>query len=739
MSGAPGGGEGPTGLEGLHAENAELRQRLGEAEETVRAIREGTVDAFVVHESSGHRVYTLEGADRPYRLLVERMQQGALTLFADGTIAYSNLRFAAMLDLPHPQVTGASLRHFIAPAHQSLYDALLREGQTGTSQAELHVQRADGTSMPVYLTLNALPPDTGSAVGVLITDLTAQKHQERLAAAQVELREAHDRLTESEARLVSELTGMTRLHEVSTRLGRPGDRDAQLVEIVDAALAVTGADMGMIQLREQSDGPLRTVASRGLARPFLELFDAAEDPGADDPALRRGERLVIEDVAASAALAGSPALAAMLESGVRALASTAIVSRLGRLVGMLSTYYCAPRRPTGRDLRLLDLLARQAADWIERLEAERALREADRAKDEFLAMLSHELRNPLGAIGSAVRLLENVARLDATATRAHAVIDRQVAHLARLVDDLLDVGRVTAGKISLHRRPVDLAEVVTTLITVWRASGRLDRHRLTIAANPVWIEADETRLEQIISNLVGNALKFTPANGAIAIRVRVEGGEAVVEIEDTGAGISPDLLGRVFDLFVQGKRSPDRAQGGLGIGLTLVRNLVELHGGTVTARSAGLGRGSVFTVRLPAVASPPRVSAPTPPGRRGEPRRIALIEDNNDAREMMRAWLELAGHVVLEAATGRDGIAVTTAAAPDVALIDIGLPGLDGYEVARRIRAAMGRAVALIAITGYGQPEDRRRAADAGFDAYLVKPVTPEALRAALERPRGSI
>jgi signal transduction histidine kinase/DNA-binding response OmpR family regulator len=359
----------------------------------------------------------------------------------------------------------------------------------------------------------------------------------------------------------------------------------------------------------------------------------------------------------------------------------------------------------------------------ERKRAEAALREADRAKDEFLAMLGHELRNPVGAIGSAIRVLEDVATRDATARRAQAVIDRQVRHLARLVDDLLDVGRVTAGKITLVRRPLDLAEVAGGVVSAWRASGRLDGHRATLTATPVWVEADETRLEQVVSNLLGNAVKFTPMAGAVTVRVRPDGGDAVLEVEDTGVGISAELIGRVFDLFVQDEQSPDRARGGLGIGLTLVRRLVERHGGTVTARSAGLGRGSVFTVRLPAMALPAQQPGPGTEPASKEPRRILLIEDNDDAREMLRFGLEREGHTVLEASAGQEGLELATSAAPDVALIDIGLPGLDGYEVARRIRAAVGRMLTLVALTGYGTADDRRRAEQAGFDVHLVKPI----------------
>jgi signal transduction histidine kinase/CheY-like chemotaxis protein len=399
----------------------------------------------------------------------------------------------------------------------------------------------------------------------------------------------------------------------------------------------------------------------------------------------------------------------------------------------------AARRRAERELRAAkDALEDQAQALTLALgEVQKAHRAAElesRAKDEFLAMLSHELRNPLGVIASAARLLEDVAQATPTAARAHAVIARQVDHLRRLVDDLLDVGRVTTGKIDLSRRPLDVAALVDGLMAAWRVSGRFAEHAVTVATAPVWIDADETRLEQIVSNLVVNALKFTPAGGAVAVRVSPDGGEAVLEVEDRGAGISSALQGRVFDLFVQGEPGPDRAQGGLGIGLTLVRRLVELHEGTVTVRSAGPGQGSVFTVRLPAIAPVVSVAAPRPEPPRPVPRRILIVEDNDDAREMLRIALEVSGHTVLEASSGDAGIAAVASAVPDVALIDVGLPGLDGYEVARRVRVALGPRITLVALTGYGSPEDRRRAAEAGFDEHLVKPVDPTRLAGVLAR-----
>jgi len=351
-------------------------------------------------------------------------------------------------------------------------------------------------------------------------------------------------------------------------------------------------------------------------------------------------------------------------------------------------------------------------------------------------MLAHELRNPLGALVSASRLLDVDGQSPEDGERIRAVMGRQLDHLTHLVDDLLEVSRVITGQVRLQRRPLDFTRAVNAAVEALRARGALDHHQATVEVRrPVWVDADETRVEQIVTNLVGNAVKFTPRGGAIALAVIPEGSHVTLSVKDTGVGISADALPRIFDLFAQGERTLDRSQGGLGIGLTLVRRLVELNGGTIEAHSDGLDRGSVFSVRLPTISAPTtdttEPAAPAPSG--GHRRRVLIVEDNDDARDMLRFLLEHEGHTVAVAADGHDGIEHALATMPDVALVDIGLPGVDGYEVARRIRRAdPGRRIALVALTGYGLPDDRRRAEDAGFNFHLVKPVDPQRLFALL-------
>ncbi|TAK86961.1 MAG: PAS domain S-box protein [Betaproteobacteria bacterium] len=371
------------------------------------------------------------------------------------------------------------------------------------------------------------------------------------------------------------------------------------------------------------------------------------------------------------------------------------------------------------------------SDITQRKHAEESLKEADRQKDEFLAMLSHELRNPLSALTTAAHVLRVGAPGDAASAGAQGVVERQTRHMVRLVEDLLDITRVRMGKVSLRRERMNLAEVVSEALQSWRLTGRLGgRASLSLDASPVWIYADRARIEQIFSNLLDNALKFTPASGYIKVNIRHEGDEAVLHVTDSGRGITPQALTVVFEPFVQGEHPSGRSESGLGLGLTLVRRLTELHGGSVSAASDGINRGATFTARFPAVAPPSESGlAPARPALVARPRRILLIEDNHDARLMLRAALALDGHEVRDVSDGAGAIAAAAGARWDAAVIDIGLPDIDGYEVARRLRSTEGgAAMTLVALSGYGKEADAGRARDAGFDAYLMKPVSAERL-----------
>jgi signal transduction histidine kinase len=367
---------------------------------------------------------------------------------------------------------------------------------------------------------------------------------------------------------------------------------------------------------------------------------------------------------------------------------------------------------------------RLRARVAELVEAQRALREADRRKDEFLGMLSHELRNPLAPIRSSIFLLERAEPASEQAARARGVIKRQTEHLTRIVDDLLDMTRIARGKFELHRARVDLREVVAQAADDFR--HQLDVRGVALRTElpdaPLLTDADPTRLAQATGNLLHNAAKFTRRGDEVTLALRAAGDAAELSVRDTGAGIEPALLAHVFDAFVQGDRSLARTEGGLGLGLAVVKAVAELHGGTVRAESGGPGKGATFTVRIPLREEAPRPAAPVPADGPGRPRRVLVVDDNEDAAETLASVVRLLGHDAAVALDGPGALAQAGAASFDAVLCDIGLPGMTGYDVARALRASHGPAIRLVAVTGYAQPDDVREAAAAGFDAHVAKP-----------------
>jgi PAS domain S-box-containing protein len=394
-------------------------------------------------------------------------------------------------------------------------------------------------------------------------------------------------------------------------------------------------------------------------------------------------------------------------------------------------------------LNYRDITERRRLEEELRQRAEQ-LAQADRRKDEFLAMLAHELRNPLAPIRTALEVAKVSGATAARAEQAWQVIDRQVRQLVRLVDDLLDVSRITHGQIQLRTEPVELPAVVEAGLETSRPLIEARRHELTISlpSEPLWLQADLTRLAQVCSNLLNNAAKYTEEGGRIWLTAQRQGNELVLRVRDTGIGMTPEMLAQAFDLFTQADRSLDRSQGGLGIGLTLVRSLVRLHGGSVQAFSDGPGKGSEFVVRLP-VLEGVRPADPAPPqgSAAGPCRRILVVDDNADAANTLAYFLGMSGHEVRTAYSGPAALAAAQAYRPEVVLLDLGMPGMDGYEVARRLRREPGlNNVLLVALTGYGHEEDRRLSREATINHHLVKPVEPEALQALLrgrESPPG--
>lgn len=402
-----------------------------------------------------------------------------------------------------------------------------------------------------------------------------------------------------------------------------------------------------------------------------------------------------------------------------------------------------PVRGPGEELIGIGLIV---VEITERRRAEAALREhasvmADlaRQKDEFLAMLSHEIRNPLAPIRTALDLLRRSSPVDDVAAAAHEVIDRQLAHVVRLLDDLLDIARITRGRVSLAKENCDLRRIVTDAVDSARPLIAKRQHRLetSVPRDPLLVQGDVTRLVQVLVNLLNNAAKYSNEGATIRVDASEEGGHAVLRVVDTGAGIPPQLLPKIFDLFIQNERSLDRAPGGLGIGLTLVKRITELHGGSVEAYSEGPGRGSTFTVRLPLQTGERQPEAPRAHARRPGPLRCLIVEDNADAAHMLEMALTIEGHEVMVAHDGPAAIEIAAAFRPEAVILDIGLPRMTGYEVATAIRQLPDLAhVIIVGVTGYGQPADYEQSQRAGFNAHLVKPVDTETLLDALATGR---
>jgi signal transduction histidine kinase/ActR/RegA family two-component response regulator len=578
-------------------------------------------------------------------------------------------------------------------------------------------------------------------------ELAIGRFGSHMAGIAIERERSTQTLRIKEAALEREMASARLLQELSAQLVEEQEFAGLYERILDGAVALLRADyasMQMLHPERGSAGELRLLGFRGFNPQAAQFWEwvTADSASTCGVALRTRKRVVVEDVDQCDFMSGTEDQATYRQTGIRAVQSTPLISRTGRVLGMISTHWSRPHRPSEDALRLFDILARQAADLIERKQSQEKLEIADRQKDEFLAMLAHELRNPLAPVRNASEVL---ARMFADEPHAQVPIDiikRQTAHLTRLVDDLLDVSRITQGRIELQSSTIDIAAVVAQAVEMAEPHVRAKQHTLSITApnyQPLYVSGDPARLVQCVGNILSNATKYTESGGQIRLETRAEGGSAVVEITDTGAGIPPALLPRVFDLFVQSDRALDRAQGGLGIGLAIVKRLVEMHGGQVSARSPGLGQGSTFQIRLPCVARPqlPIAEMPT---YKGPPRRILIVDDNADAASSLAMLLRMQGHETHTARSGKEALERIQSFKPDVALLDLGLPETDGYELAHQLRASPNlNGIRLVALTGYGRAEDRRRTHAAGFDDHLVKPVDLTMLERTLAAGGGNL
>ncbi len=460
-----------------------------------------------------------------------------------------------------------------------------------------------------WVEVHAYPTPQGLAVN--FRDIGRRKQIEmELKHALADLHGREEQLRENQLQLAAEVASMQRLYELVNRLLRCNDLQTSLEEVLDAAIALLEADMGSVQLMDPQTGELHMAAQRGFQPDFLEHFRrVGAEPGAlsalsalSAGAAQYGHGAIVEDVEGDAGFAQYRAIAA--SAGFRAFLATPVTSRQGELLGVLSAYFRNPHRPSDRALRMVDLYARQAAEFLERMKVENALKEADRRKSEFLAVLAHELRNPLAPIRNGLQILRLRASADEISQRTVNMMDRQATHLIHLVDDLLDVSRITRGHVALKREKIALTDVLERAVEASRPAIEAHAHELVIdvrAAVPLIIDGDPHRLAQVFSNLLSNSAKYTDHGGTITVTLDSLDAEAVVSVRDTGIGIPPDALERVFEMFSQVRPEDPRSEGGLGIGLSLVRTLTQLHGGSVSASSRGPGTGSVFTVRLPVV------------------------------------------------------------------------------------------------------------------------------------------
>jgi signal transduction histidine kinase len=500
-------------------------------------------------------------------------------------------------------------------------------------------------------------------------------------------------------------------------------------------------------LNVDDDSAARYVKSRILRLAGFEVLEAGNGAAAMDLLAARAPDLILLDVrlpdvdgrdlASRIKQDPTSAQVVVLQTSASHVDSK---HRVSSLEAGADGYLNTPIEPEELVAHVRALLRMRKAE-SEREKALDALREADRRKDEFLAMLAHELRNPLAPIRNAVEILR-LSEDRAVRERARELVGRQVQHLARLVDDLLEVSRITQRKVVLKRGPVQLRAVIDSAVEVARPGFDALGHSLevNVPAEDIWLDVDAVRLSQVVGNLLHNAGKFTPPGGRIVLQALRDPDALEIVVSDDGMGISPEILPSVFDLFAQADRSLERSQGGLGIGLSLVKGLVEMHGGSVAAASGGVGKGSTFTVRLPlrkVIAKPGVVKADNAAAARPHARRrILVVEDNPDSAESMLLLLQHIGHEVHVVNDGREAVDAALGFHPDVILLDIGLPGIDGYQLAQKLRELPETSSArLIAVSGYGQESDRVMSRAAGFDLHLVKPVDPRRLSAAIDEP----
>jgi PAS domain S-box-containing protein len=654
------------------------------------------------------------------RYIFDTLSEGLVLLTADNTLSYVNDAAARLNGAARDTLVG--MRYELAfPWAGGDLDVLYRRVRASGKPASAEHCCTLPSGRTAWLNLK-ITPSLEDGLAIFFDDVTERKQ----AALATQKAEAHK----------------TMLLELGDRLRGVADDPEAMMRVATEELArlLDVPRVGYVSMDDAGEycvvGHNYNDARRVPALParIERLDDYGLELAAD---IRAGRMMRVDDLATDPRTCGA---AAEAHAAIGARASIAApIQRNGKTVAFMFAHDDRPRAWSDDDLELMRQTAARTWDAVSRARAALALCEADRRKDEFLAMLAHELRNPLAPISSAAELLR-LAQLDEARVRqTSSIISRQVKHMTGLIDDLLDVSRVTRGLVSLDPRELDVRTVVAEAVEQVRPLIELRRHRLAVHVTPepapVW--GDLKRLVQCVANVLNNAAKYTPEGGNITLHLRSQGRQTVISIADDGIGMTPDVVAHAFELFAQAERTADRSQGGLGIGLALVKSLVELHGGTVALRSPGPGRGSEFTIGLPRLdvsvpgAATAQAGLPVPDAQRAS--RILIVDDNVDAAQVLSMLCEMLGHAVSVEHASLPALERALLERPDVCLVDIGLPDMDGKALARRLRSHPETAGAtLVAVTGYGQEKDRAAALAAGFDHYLVKPVELAAIEQVL-------
>jgi PAS domain S-box-containing protein len=711
---------------------------LGVVEFFSHQIREPDADLLEMMATLGGQIGQFmerQRAEEALRAVTQQLQIVTDSMAAPVTRCSRDLRYvwvskavAAWICRPPEQIVGRPIRDILGP---EAFEQLLPHFQQVLSGERVEYEAEVNYRGIGRRWIHAVYTPTLDAAGVpdgwvaVVLDITERKRVE----------DSLRFLADASATLAALVDYESTLQKVAG-LAVPHFADWCAVDIVEPGgsshrLAVVHTDPAKVKLAQELHEryPPDPDSPHGLAQ-----------------VLRTGKSDMMADIPDTLLVQGArdeKHLRLLRELGLKSFMSVPLKGR-GKLLGVV-TFVTAEsgRRYTQHDLAFAEELARRAAIAIENARLYAELKEADRHKDEFLAMLAHELRNPLAPISNALHIMKQRGVEAAVVQQVRDMAERQVQHLARLLDDLLDVSRISRGKIELRCEALDVALVVNRSVEAVRSLYAERHHHLTVALppEPLQVEGDLTRLEQVLTNLLNNAAKYTDPGGKVWLTAEREGGEAVIRVRDTGIGIAPDMLPRVFDLFIQAERRLDRSQGGVGIGLTLVKRLMELHRGRIEAHSPGLGRGSEFVVRLPAFFGP-RPGEKDAASKSADAfalprRRVLVVDDNHDAADSLAMLLRLAEQNVRVAYDGSTSLAQAQEFQPELIFLDIGMPGMDGYEVARQLRQLPGLENAvLVAVTGWGQEEDRRRSLEAGFDGHMVKPAEPRNLREFFAHPK---